>query len=144
MKTLQDILNFAGITNHNITLASVENDVTSWGRTGRSSRPKDKYTVWFDAPDNNDRIVISFSTVLTPKRTAPEKRMDLNIQVSHYSIWDDIKRTFTESHPERWVRIDGMLEDGLTRTIWKEVAAITNGMKEDPKQSFMSTHFFTS
>ncbi|EPJ3803396.1 hypothetical protein AB7W88_02555 [Providencia vermicola] len=146
MHTLAELLRYAGITSHKRTLLSIRQHTTNWGRSGRGVRQKPRYTVWYDTEDNNDRIVFTFEAVLNLKRTAPEKLADIDIQISHYSGWDPVKRRLTVTHPERYLKVDGMVEGGgeKTKALWQEIIALTEGMERDDKLSSYEITFLAA
>ncbi|MEI9747405.1 MULTISPECIES: hypothetical protein [Morganellaceae] len=143
MHTLSDLLHYAGVTSHKLTLLSIRDYNACWGRTGRAIRPFPRYTVWYDTEDQNDRIVFTFEAVLNTNRTAPEKLADISIQISHHSDWDPVKRKLTVSHPERFLKVDGMAVGAAekTKSLWKEITALTEGLKRHEKLSSYEVTF---
>lgn len=107
MKSFSDLTSYLNISNRKPSIGQVSNNVTSWGKTNRSSRSRVKVTLWLDSEDKNDRVVISGEVILNIKKTAPEKNVDLNIEVHHCSGYDEVNRRLTTSHPEKYFRIDG-------------------------------------
>ncbi len=143
MRSLTELLAIAGVTSHKLTILTIRKNTTNWGIRGRSVRSAPRYTVWYDTEDQNDRIVLTFETILNTKKTAPEKRVDLNIQISHYSDWDPVTRRLTVSHPERYLKVDGMAEGGSdnTKALWKEVTALVSSLQLDPKLSCYDEYY---
>lgn len=146
MQTLTELLSYAGVTSHKLTLLSIRDYTTNWGRSGRGIRNRPRYTVWYDTEDRNDRIVFTFETVLNIKKTAPEKLVDIEIQISHCSDWDPVARKLTVSHPERFLRVDGMAEGATEKikALWREITGLTEGLQKDDRFSSYETTYLPS
>lgn len=107
MKTFSDITSHLNIADRKPSIAQVRTDFVTWGKTNRSMRQRIRVQLWLDSDDQNDRIVVSADVVLNIKKKAPEKGVDMNFEIRHYSGYDAIKRCLTTSHPEQYLRIDG-------------------------------------
>ncbi|HFZ2371326.1 TPA: hypothetical protein ACIJ1B_001739 [Escherichia coli] len=136
MKRFSDITTYLNISDRKPSLGQVRNDVTSWGRTNRSSRHRVKITLWLDSDDKEDRVVISGEVVLNIKKTAPEKGVDLNIEVHHYSGYDKVKRKLTTSHPEKYFRIDGQTNPEDVKTFYASLCEQIDTLEFNERYSF--------
>ncbi|MBQ0600922.1 hypothetical protein J7S78_14075 [Klebsiella oxytoca] len=136
MKNFSDIISYLNISNRKPSIGQVRSDVTSWGKTNRSSRHRVKITLWLDSEDKDDRIVISGEVVLNIKKTAPEKGVDLNIDVHHYSGYDKDKRKLTTSHPEQYFRIDGQTNPDDVKSFYVSLCEQIGALELDDRYSF--------
>lgn len=136
MKNYSDITSYLNISDRKPLIGQVRNDVISWGKTNRSSRHRVKITLWLDSDDKDDRVVISGEVVLNIKKTAPEKGVDLNIEVNHYSGYDKDKRKLTTSHPDQYFRIDGQSNHDDVKSFYYSLREQIGTLELDERYSF--------
>ncbi|EOC0011631.1 hypothetical protein ACI0X9_003316 [Cronobacter turicensis] len=108
MNSFASILTTLNIADRKPSLGQVRTDVISWGKSNRSTRQRVRITLWLDSEDRNDRIVLDIDVVLNNKKTAPEKGVDICLDIRHFSDFDPVKRKLLTSHPEQYHRIDGV------------------------------------
>lgn len=129
MKTYSDLVNHIGVADRKPSLGQIRTSITDWGKRNRSVRQRVTLTLWLDSEDRNDRIVISAEVVLNTRKTGPEKGVDLNLEVHHYSDYDPVKRRLTKSHPERYFRIDGRSEADAVNAIYMAFREQISGLQ---------------
>lgn len=118
MNSFSSILTALNIADRTPSLGQVKTDIINWGKSNRGSRQRDRITLWLDSSDNNDRIILEIDVVLNLKKNAPEKGVDLCLDIRHVSDFDPVKRSFTTVHPDRFIRIDGQTNSEDVKRIY--------------------------
>lgn len=133
MENFFDITSFMNITERTPSIGQVKTGITDWGKRNQTSRATKGITLWLDSHDNNDRVVVSVNVILNLKKTAPEKGVDLSIDIHHYSDFDPIKRRFTKSHPEQYFRIDGNTHPDSVKSMYLSFCEQINALMPDDR-----------
>lgn len=137
MKSFTELYLHEGITNHLVTLASVKNDITNWGPSGRSVRAREIFTVWLDTEDMCDRYIFNIDITLNSRGTAPEKSRGLIVEISHLTGYDKSKRDYDITHPVKHLRIS---ED--VKEFYISLLTLIEELEQYPEMSHPGTCFY--